>query len=612
MVIWFSPHPANDATDTLRFETAEFRYHEARQIPTTGWQRAPLPFHDFFAAPTAAARNGAVLWIKLRFNTAELPPGRLAFFTDYTPERYLIFLNGEEIFRNYSDPAARRFASFEPAFVPLPRDSLNVGRNEIVLRLESETSGSLGLGNTALGDERLIRDKHDLAYALQFLGPQIINGILASLTISIFLFWFKRREEKSFFWLTLVGIIWWTRNLHYSATDPAIGAAAMWSMVSISIFLLTIAFFCFTVTALDVRNRIRWIWFSVAGGLALILIREALLLSGHSDFLAFAFVAPFTLLLSIIFFIAIVRQPSAENLTMFVAITIAILLSFHDMMFLGNAWQGAGFQLQPYASVVVFSAFAFSLGRRVLLAFDTTENLSTQLEASVAHIRKELAESETERRRLEVLTAVEQERTRLMREIHDGIGSNLITALAVAQNQEGGGQTVDTLKHSIADLRAAIDSLEPTEGELTLLLASFRYRMEPELKKAGIGLRWHVDILPPFEWLEATNALHILRMFQEIVANCIKHAGASEIAVNCVAENRDGRAGICIEFLDNGTGITSDTVLEGNGIANMKARCAAVLGEIDIGCRRDRQGTRVAIWLPYDRRAVSRPALGVP
>ena len=457
LVVWLSPHPANDRQHPLRLEHAEFRFDKSSAIPKEGWQSGDLPFHDFYASPEEASQNGSVLWARFHFDRGSVPQGRLALFTDYTPERFIVLLNGKEIYRNYSDPDAQRFAAFEPAFVPFPSDALLRGSNSLTLRLASDTPWSLGLGNVELGEDRLIRNKYDRAYALQYLGPQIINGIIAALTLAILLFWLRRREEKSFFWLAMVGIIWWLRNLHYSAHDPFIGATAMWELVSVSIFLLTIAFLCFTVTVLAVRQRLRWIKLTITAGFALILIRWVLLASGNSDFLAFVLLAPFTSSLSIIFVIATIRRPTAENMVMLVAITIAILWSFHDMFFLGAMWQGAGFQLQPFASFVVYGAFAFSLGRRMLRAFDTTENLNVQLEANVAQVRQELSESEAARRKLEIAHAVELERERLMREIHDGIGSNLVTALAVAKKQDSQSWTVGVLKRSIADLKIAIE-----------------------------------------------------------------------------------------------------------------------------------------------------------
>lgn len=601
LIVWFSPHPANDARFATIFSHADFRFSEAQTPPKDGWIRAQLPFHDFYAAPATANQRGKILWAKLAFDANELPGGRIAFFADYTPERFIVLLNGKEIFRNYSDPDAQQFASFKPAFVTIPREALRPGENVMALRLETDTPWTLGLGNVAVGDDRLIRNKHDRAFALQYLGPQIINGIMAALTLAILLFWFRRREEKSFFWLAMVGIVWWLRNLHYSADDPFVGAVAMWELVSISIFMLTICFLCFTVTVLDVRNRVRWIRLSMVGGIALILFREGLLASGNSDFIAFALLAPFTFSLSVIFVIASIRHPSAENIVMLVAITIAILWSVHDMIFLGNIWQGAGFQLQPFASVAVYAAFAFSLGRRMMRSFDMTEVLNAQLEANIAQARHELSESEAARRELEVAHAVELERERLMREIHDGIGSNLVTALAVAKRQDREGPAVSVLKRSITDLKIAIDSLEPSNGDVSLVLAGFRQRAQADLNDAGIDLHWKVDALPPLTWLDAPNTLHVLRIFQEMVSNIIKHANASRVDVTCRNEKRGSRDGILVSFADDGTGLAGFAPTTAKGLANMNARAQALNALLDVSSQPGVQGTMASLWLPYDR-----------
>jgi signal transduction histidine kinase len=161
------------------------------------------------------------------------------------------------------------------------------------------------------------------------------------------------------------------------------------------------------------------------------------------------------------------------------------------------------------------------------------EILNETLEHRVEQATLKLAESEAVRRNLEVASALELERDRMMREIHDGIGSNLITALTIAERKLAPLSTIAILRRSITDLKIAVDSLEPIEGDVVSLLANMRHRLEPELSDAGLSFDWDVVDVPPLKWLDPVDALHILRMLQEAIGNTLLHAQSDCIYVRC-------------------------------------------------------------------------------
>ncbi len=544
---------------------------------------------------------------RVKFDPALIGPGPLALMTDQTHERTLVFLNGIDLYRSFARPDQLQFGWNRPRMVNLPRALLRSGENEIIVRLDNLGPTYLMLGTLQIGQLEAVSAEYDRRMFWRVTGPRTVNGILIILTLGAIVFWLFRRKEIVFGWLALVGLCWFIRNMHYYDDQPSLNIMLYWQITWASMFVLMIALYGFAAEFfLLKRRRVVIFWSAIAGLFMLVLNQLHVFVLGLGD-MAYLGATVMGAIIVIIFFKQCRREPNLDNFAMLIAIILAIAMSVFDLGLMERWWTGPGFYLQPYAGLIVFSAFGFALGRRILRALSLVETMNDVLEARVAEATHLLTQSEVERRRLEVTAAVEQERTRLMREIHDGIGSNLVTALAVAQNQKENGPTVDTLKRSIADLRAAIDSLEPTEGDLTLLLASFRHRMEPELRKAGLALQWHVDALPPLEWLEATNALHILRIFQEIVANCIKHARASEIAVTCYAQAEGDSAGICVEFLDNGIGFSPDAAQDGKGIDNMRSRAQALQGKLAMGPRPMAKGMRTALWLPYDRRGVARP-----
>ena len=297
-------------------------------------------------------------------------------------------------------------------------------------------------------------------------------------------------------------------------------------------------------------------------------------------------------------------RPQLEYYATVGVLTANQLLNVHDFgrVFSVGAWDGMGFFWQPFTGITLFIVFFLSLGRRYVRALGDVEGANEQLAAAVAQTRNDLTASETRRRELEVSHAIEQERDRLMREIHDGIGANLVTALAVAEQQGQPPGAIRVLKKALADLKITVDSLEPVEGDIALLLASLRHRMAPDLAAAGLACYWLVAPCPALAWLDATNALHVLRIFQEAIGNAISHAGASGLEIGCGALAHDGRPGVTAWIADDGCGLP-DQPSGGRGLHNMAARAASLHGWLECTSP-PAGGTRVTLWLPLERQPV--------
>jgi signal transduction histidine kinase len=270
-----------------------------------------------------------------------------------------------------------------------------------------------------------------------------------------------------------------------------------------------------------------------------------------------------------------------------------------------KAWSGVHFALLPYAGVIIFLVFAFALGRRLVDALGTVENLNVILEDRVAAATSELERTQKQIRELEIAVALEQERERIMREMHDSVGSNLISALAIAEHGDAPISTVATLKRSLTDLRIAVDSLEQVDGDVTPLLASFRHRMEPDLRAAGWRFDWQVEEVPPLSWLNSANALHVLRILQEALSNALTHSGGNVVTFGSARSVRSGSPGVAITIADNGTGLKCPTSsgsnpIGGKGHANMQARAHALSAQLSLSNIKG-GGAIVTLWLPVSR-----------
>lgn len=287
---------------------------------------------------------------------------------------------------------------------------------------------------------------------------------------------------------------------------------------------------------------------------------------------------------------------------MFVVMFIIPLTGLYDFVLAvrGTGWNGNDSYISLFTGFLYSVAFLLTFGRRSVLAFSGLEAANITLERRIAETRAELAASEAARQGLVVGQALAGERERLMQEMHDGIGSNLITALAVARSQKQAPSTIKTLSRALGDLKITVDSLEPIEGDLVALIGNLSHRMAGDLKDAGVRCKWEAQPCDPIAWLDAANALHVLRIFQEAIGNVLTHSGATEMRIGCSEAEHEGVSGIAAYVADNGVGFDENLSGPGKGLSNIRARARSLHGTLDYETTPG-AGTIVTLWLPYAR-----------
>ena len=287
---------------------------------------------------------------------------------------------------------------------------------------------------------------------------------------------------------------------------------------------------------------------------------------------------------------------------------LSIPLGVHDLnlqRYLGNA---ESIYFTPYVYVGLFTMFLLIAYTRYVHALDVAAQAKVTLEQRLAEREAELAASHERLRTVEREQTLMAERQRLMREMHDGVGSSLMSALRLVEHgQPGRVDVAQVLKECIDDLKISIDSLEPLDVDLLALLANLRFRLSPRLEGAGLALHWQVQDVPPLPWLDAQSALHVLRVLQEVLTNIVKHSGARHITVSTAEAYIAHAPGVEVRIADDGRPFEpppAGALPPGRkGLGNIRARVDALGGR----CRwlaGDAGGTVFVLWLPLERAAV--------
>jgi signal transduction histidine kinase len=187
--------------------------------------------------------------------------------------------------------------------------------------------------------------------------------------------------------------------------------------------------------------------------------------------------------------------------------------------------------------------------------------------------------------------AIEQERIRLARELHDGLGSML----------SGIKHSFSSIKNNIqldnkqdVDFNASIEKLNTSIREIRNISHSMmdtdillQNGLENALKDYCRNLNHPGSMEIVFEGVELRNtplkeeqAFHILRIVQELLQNALKHSQATQVIVQVGKHNN--QLNITVE--DNGVGFDMDKVVlkDGIGLKNITERLKILRGKMDI------------------------------
>lgn len=205
--------------------------------------------------------------------------------------------------------------------------------------------------------------------------------------------------------------------------------------------------------------------------------------------------------------------------------------------------------------------------------------------------------------------ALEHERARIARDLHDQLGANLTQVALLAEMAESdknipdevedhAKQITQTARETTKALDEIVWAINPSNDTLEgLVNYSGKYAQE---YFALAGLRYRVDIpnqLP--DVILAPEVRHnVFLAFKESVNNVVKHAQATEVHIRL----RLDQAGFAFEIEDNGRGPAGAETKSGrNGLRNMRKRMEDVGGNFSIGPATG-QGTLVRLAAPIKNR----------
>jgi signal transduction histidine kinase len=551
---------------------------------SAAWQPISLP--DIWTQSRAGVSGFA--WYRLLVDLPEQPQGRQALYFARLRTVGAAFVNGHEV-GQYGEfgvavPGARpQLFDFSPAL-------LQAGRNTLHVRLwVGPAPDWIGaLAPVRIGPQATLAAAPERERFLSVTVPQFVAVIGAVLGAMMLVIWLGRRYDTMFGWFAVAAL---SKSLYIAlvlGAIPGLPFSAVMALLAVPIFA-PLSIYCLRYAGWHWPRFERLVWvLAICDALywaALTIWKTGLPVEVADDLALFLVAAPLFLALVILR-----RQPGVESALLALAHLLSVGLMVRAIFF----YSATGIAPGLIHALPLFLVMAWILTRRFVRSLNEAEMLNGQLERRVADKQAELERNAARVQQLARDAAVAAERQRIMSDMHDGIGGQLISTLGLVEAGEASKEQVAAaLRECIDDLRLAIDSLEPTDEDLLPVLGNLRYRLESRLKAHGIELDRKVKDVPKLACLTPQNVLHVLRILQEAFTNVLKHAGASRIRVATRSEL--GR--VLIDVSDNGMGMTGETGRPGSyGLANMRRRTEALGGELLL--QPSALGTTVTLALP--------------
>ncbi len=210
--------------------------------------------------------------------------------------------------------------------------------------------------------------------------------------------------------------------------------------------------------------------------------------------------------------------------------------------------------------------------------------------------------------RAEMQQALENERRRIFRDLHDDLGARLteIALMGEVANRyahQPGTQEIEVgaiaqkVREVIVTIGEVIWTTNPHNDSLPNLAAFLCDHTERFLTAAQISCRLEVAGDLPDVPLTAQYRHHLLLVVKEALNNSVKHAGAGKIWLKIQVEGDR----LCVEVTDDGRGFDPQNPAHtGNGLQNIQARMESMHGRIEIRSQPGR-GTSVTLRLPLAR-----------
>lgn len=578
-LFWFGIYqPVLSTPDPTRIDRIEFTDIRLAELATPLPEAAAQAAHRPLTLPHTVCCDPVYLSLKLDFALADVPPQGLGLLAYHQVDNMIIQINGSTVIADGVMKFGRQtFEGQKGRVVHVPSGLLRPGANTLNFITVRDGFPYTDLYPPILGPIEQVEPW--AARRLWQKGEyQLIAGwttfILGLLALLILL----RSQERSFAaWLAVLCFSWSALAAYALILDYPVGG----TLRMIAFFAINSLVSTALLGFVDAWSRRPLPWLQPLAILAwtiLVLVSAWWLIyrpmpEGYDApaliWSIFTTGMGVAVIFRLVWHFICVREDRRIEAAVLSIVAVCIVLDALGTYFGLNT----GDYVVQSAPALLFALVAAFIQRNFTL-FQSARDLNTHLAERLAEREVELRAAQAREHDRVRLQAHNDERRRIMRDMHDGLGSQLMGMLLAARRGKAEPAVVaEGLQSVIDEMRLMIDSMDSVGESLASALTTFQDRVRPRVEAAGFVLAWNSLLDTPLPDYPPRVVLQVFRILQEAVNNALKHSGGSQIEISIGPSEDVGAVRLTVS--DNGKGY-SETSASGHGLRNMKTRAALI------------------------------------
>lgn len=538
-------------------------------------------------------------WYRLTTTLAVVPSDLWAVYLPSLSMNAEVWVNGVMVGRGgtFGDNPARHWS--RPLYFSVPPDRLMAGENTVHVRVAAQPRGTGLLVPLYLGPDQLLRpfwQRRLLAKSTVPLLFSLATGLLAAAAGLIYL----NRPIHPVYKYFAIGTLSWSLHNFMQVPVYAPMPPVIWDLIwflTMGWFVLMIPPFVHGLLGYARKPVERALFaFGLAGSMALAVLAawDHYWMDWVGRHIWESIILTIGLYPTLLMMLAVWRSREIEVQWLMTTGLLIFVLGCHDWAAInGLIPRSNGFLIQ-FSAPLVLGVFGWLLIARYVASLAQVEELNTTLQTRIDQRTAELEASFAKLGDMQQAQAIQTERERILRDMHDGVGGSLTAAVAIAE----AGNTephvlAESLRDTLDELRITIDALDLEAGDLPAAIGNLRARLRPLMEQGTPCLHWVSDELPAAPQLGPEKLTDLVRILREAISNALRHAAGNNIWVR-IQHDADAQR-VRFEVEDDGAGMDS---LEnaGHGLANMRRRADGLGGNFEI--LSSRSGTRVVLSVP--------------
>ncbi len=421
--------------------------------------------------------------LRFAFDMQVLPEQPYAFYFPKLADNLSIWLNGAQI-REATTP---RQLSNTPLLVSANSMFFKPGENTLRIQLNGRLTEGLELRRFYVGPKSLLAPHADVR---TFFGPEMARHGMTLMTafgVALLALWAAQRDERTFLWLGFSCFVACLFLAHYGLQNPLLPYkywVGIWVM-SISLYVYAILRFTTELLKSWYPNLITAYHILLALGTMVMIVAP----EDYTFHLSFFINVASAVFANIVLYIIWVHRSlirSVDFAIFFICLSVAVALGQYGFILHFHPSPPRTMHLFHFMPTVMSMSCLWlilartmqSMRAQVMVVADqsrTIEEKTQELKVNFAR----LAEAEKQQ-------AVATERGRIMADLHDGIGGQLVSTLSYIRNKQMDDPTlVGALEDVLRELALLVDSVG-NDDDVVTLLGMLRTRLEGLLAQKGL------------------------------------------------------------------------------------------------------------------------------